>query len=284
MTSRSMLVVWASALLIVVAVLATVLDTLERRPYTRHPRPPSVAVDLTDIEIVAIGSSYTFRAFPMNPIPAGLLGDDRNHRLLVSPGQTAEQSLYLFRLAIEAGADTILLEANDFLFDSIAPDPDPIRSPDQWIAEFFRAVTLGLRTERQHRDHPGGLVLSTTDTIDVHDRIMRNRFQDAPPLRVKYLTEVSREFSALVANARARGVEIVLVLPPVASSFDSALEGTTYAAMTGHAEAFAARTGLPIWVPQDAWPDDHFMDRRHVNRRGRARILSEIADWYAGAR
>ena len=284
MTGRSMLVVWASALSLTLAVAVAVLDFVDRRPYQRGSGPPSVDVDLSGTEIVVIGSSFTHRALPMDPVHGGLLGDGRSHRLLVSPGQTEAQSLYLLQLAIASGAETVLLEANDFLFDVIDPQPSLVRSPHDWIGAFFRSVVLGLQSERRYRSHPGGLALWTSDTIDLYDKVARNRIHDEPAVRLAFRMDAGREFSNLVAHARAHGVEVVLFLPPISERFENVLIGATNKAISDHAKAFAGTTGLPLWYAAEAWPDDYFADLRHANRQGRTRFLAEFAAWYANLR
>lgn len=92
-----------------------------------------------------------------------------------------------------------------------------------------------------------------------------------------------RAFRALLADMRARGLEIAVVQLPRAASFDAAIEakyGAARAALYAEIEGIAAAYGAAFDVLSAAdlglSVDEHFRDTNHVNPEG-ARIISRHA-------
>jgi hypothetical protein len=83
-----------------------------------------------------------------------------------------------------------------------------------------------------------------------------------------------------------RGVQVVVVIPPVTDDLEAAFPGGTdgFADYVAEARSVGDGTGtLTVDLSGEDYPDDLFRDTHHLNQQGSDRLTGEVADALAGA-
>ena len=274
MTPRSMAVVWATATLVALGTVVSLVIAglvIERRSI-EVPRTP----------VVVIGSSLMRYAVP----PGGeVLGDGRPHGRIAINIITERQTLALMSEALDRGAKTILVEENAFVFDfaNRATDaagqlPFAIQLEDAF-QHFSDRGKIGLRLALDLAPTSSRIAPEPED-IDGRKDITPQLLRSSYPLHL----HPPREMAALllmVARARQRNAEIVLVAPPRSQMAARQIGVEGVQALQQRLRGLAETLGLPLFYPATAWPDDDFIDLGHFNRRGRARFAAELLQWWS---
>ncbi|HKX09713.1 MAG TPA: hypothetical protein VJN67_16055 [Stellaceae bacterium] len=271
MTGRDFAKVWALAFSLVAAAIVF-LTTAERIFDSQLLKSP----------IVAIGSSLTAHAIPVRfPEPNGLLGDGRAHARVNEIRMSEDETLSLVSRATEAGASTVLVEANAFAFDfayTIMADEDP------WIIKISK--TLEDRINKLRRDFKwlsGYEPLESTEepgALNNEPVITRKMLSDTYPLHL-HLPRDPQAIAETLNEAHSRGTAVILISYPRSQTAANYIGERAQAAIVAHLRALADGLGVPLFMPSPAWPDEYFIDTGHLNARGRARFVAELAAWWA---
>lgn len=274
MTVRSLIFVWAGALL---AVIGLSLGLVTLYPLPAPDSFPPIAV---------IGSSrMNFAVTERGGGSDSLLGDGRAHLRMAQPRISEHATLLLIEEALDRGAPLIFVEVNGLLFDFA--DIAHQRRCDDWTyparlflaerqAQVTRAVRRwrGLHDDRFYIGDPRGL--HKRQTLDP-------LLQQLAPVFVWPPCEQAR-LDSLVRRARAQGSRIVLLLPPRSPGGDAVLGRAFVTTLVDHAKRLAAHTGLEILFFESGWRDSEFVDDAHVNAAGRRHFLAEMRRWWKRAK
>ncbi len=227
--------------------------------------------------VVVIGSSLLLHAVPASlPEKGGLLGDGRGHTRVAIQQISEEQTLSLLSQAMEAGAGTIFVEANSLAFDFAHRRPPWILQASMGLAQ--RAYDLR-RPIRWLLGREASLGREEAQSLDATSVIEPEALKISHPLHLREPRQPGR-LAGILQEARDRGVEIVLVVPPRAQTAADHMGAEAQQTLQAHLAALAGNWGLPLFAPAPAWPDSYFVDHAHMNAQGRARFLAEIAQWW----
>ena len=270
---RTVLAVWVAAFALAVALM--LLLPPAKLPLLVEALERDGAAD------VFIGTSLIGFAVP--PKGVGALGGTEHHVRLYVSSLSERSALDLAEMALASRATrTIILEAYPFVRD--------------FRYEVRGAKALGLLERGADR------VILTAQTLSTSTRMfLQQRLQGRDPL-APFLAErpIDRPYSlkaatlenlypihvrtpreearlvALVRQATARGVEVILVAPP-RSEAAVRLNGRARTASLQRAiQDLAIRLDVPVFAPVGPWPDSLFTDQAHLNRAGRERFLSAL--------
>jgi hypothetical protein len=209
--ARRVLTCWAVALGLVAALCW----------YLLLPPEHGVRLELGAAPVAVIGTSLSRHAFsPDSRGGPGLLGDGRAHSRSAVMNGAPEELEVLLEMAIEDGAQLVILEVRPFLFrlkyERLLPP-----CADAWCA-----AKRTLTPIRRHvRGHVNELLGRDNDTLAGRLRLGRgdtnmDRPYDAyKPLSARFPLELrgdqpSARLQRLVARAQAAGTDIILFLPP----------------------------------------------------------------------
>jgi hypothetical protein len=272
MTPRTGAVVWLAALALAAALLAALAATPPLRDIPRLPEGTG---------IVVIGSSLTTYGIPLDPVPGGLLGDGRAHARWSTGAITEARTLELVEGALAQGARMLLVEANAF---AVRPHGDRDPAP----ADLAGRVEAGLA--RLHGRIEAGLMARAGEAplpVAMRDPKLDPRpwFPERLDLAARFPLVLSQpedpaRLDRALAEAQAKGVEVVLYEPPRPASTRAAMGPEGHAAYLAHLSAFAKARGLPLMTFGTDWPDSLFRDDMHPDRTGRARLVAELAAAY----
>lgn len=227
--------------------------------------------------VVVIGSSLMLYAVPATfSEPAGLLGDGRGHARFSVQQITEEQILALVSQALDAGARTIFVEANSLTFDFAHR-----RLP--WVLRYAKALTeRSYELRRPIKWLLGYNVFASQDEPPVLDSDPVIKPEDLAAAYPLFLREPEHplRLSKIAEEARRKGVEIVLIVPPRSETAANYMGKEAQEALQAHFEALVRKWGFSLFRTSPFWPDDYFLDHAHMNARGRARFLTEIAAWW----
>lgn len=265
MNVRQLLAAWALALAVLIGAVAV-----------SAMAAPEPAQRFDGADLAAIGSSLTAHALP----EAARLGDGRNVRRIGINMASEHQLLVLLDSAITEGVPVVLLEASSFLVDFQYEPANGCAVPAAGLREAMhqgqvalvdrlrRLVGLtdiaALRTSLDGLHEPGDL--------DQTGKITPREIARHYPLRLHPPCERER-LMALAQLAKARGVQIVLVLYPRAPAGEALLGSVQSAQLRGMAQGLADQLGVPLFAPDQGWNDAQFADQAHLNRSGRARFM-----------
>jgi hypothetical protein len=261
-------------------------DLYQQYPKERLPQ-------INDAEIVFIGSSLTAQCAAGEDSVSGVFGDQRTSVTLAVPGISERMTTRLVAHAIDSGAETVMVEINAYAHDYIEYSRnypglgEPLFTAR--LARYFRdlgeRLTLNLKSllfdpRRSplavHRN-PMDLGNSTFDfkAVDSAD------YYRLLPVEPVYPDELGR----VLERARSLNTQVFFFSPPRPLSVVKLIGDAEYARIIEHISTLARKFGVPVWYSPSGWPDDNFLDiHAHVNGRGRARFLHELANWYGGRR
>lgn len=271
MSGRQLATAWAIAIALAAAgvIFLTVEERIYDRPFLKGP-------------IVAIGSSLMFHGIPAtSPGSGGLLGDGRAHARFHKILMSEDEAISLVSRAVDAGATTILVDASAFSYDlafAVADDNDP------WIIRISKAlVDLSNRRRSDFKWLLGYQTLNPLDepeTLNSERTVTPQDLATAYPMRLHPLHDPQAVVEVL-RDARRKGAEVILVSFPKAQSAADYIGEKAQMALIAHLEALAKSLGIPLFSVAPAWANEYFIDTGHLNARGRARFVAELAAWWA---
>ncbi len=285
MSARRLAWVWGAALVLAVGTGLA----LTRQGADSAIRTAALPAALPAAPVVVIGSSLMAHVVPWHSDAShSLLGDGRAHVRWAIGAISEAQTLQLVAGALQRGARTVLVEVHplafDFAFATPARDRTPLAMAKDLKARTREAAT-GLRRLLNLSPTPAPrlAVLDTEpDTLDHPFKVPPRAFAYFYPLHLREPDD-PEAWAALVQRARQQDAAIILVAPPRSRSAADAMGTAAGEALQRHLAALAQELGMPMFQPGPVWPDDHFVDHAHMNRRGRARFMQELARWRAGA-
>lgn len=242
-----------------------------------HTPPILQTVDLDETDTVVIGSSLTHAAIPAFEVGGSLFDDGRRHKMLLVGGITEAESLAIIDHAISRGVSTLIVEANDHLYERVRKD---WRERIGWSAagvveQFHRGIRLlegSQSTEVRFRE---GEFPELTGTM----KVRRKKFKPRYRLQVR---NGSDELAELVNRARDNGIEFLMFLPPSSNYYNDSLRKTILA-VKSQADRLAEGLDVALWKDDEPWDNALFRDVIHLNVHGRARFVGELKDWLRGA-
>lgn len=271
MSARQLATAWSIAIALAAAgiIFLTAQERIYDRPFLKGP-------------IVAIGSSLMFHGIPATtPRPGGLLGDGRAHARFHKILMSEDETLSLVSRAVNAGATTVLVDASAFAYDlafTVADDSDP------WIIKSSKAL-LDL-SNRRRSGFKWLLGYQTLNPLDEPETLNSERvvtphdLASAYPMRLHPLHD-PQAVTEVLRDARRKGAEVILIAFPRAQSAADYIGDKAQMALAAHLDALAQSLGIPLFSASPAWPDKYFIDTGHLNARGRARFVAELAAWWA---
>lgn len=268
MTARLALAIWGAALALVALALAFLWLVPPLRGIPNLP--PATPV-------VIIGSSMTGYAVPLRPPPEGVLGDGRAHARWQTGAITEARTLELLEGALDAGAQTVLVEANAFASSRAAArrarDRHLAGQLDLALSDMTDRLQTALFTLRGRPAQP-----VNRREPDLSPRPWYPERENLTAMFPAPLTspEDPARLTAALDRARAQGTEVVFFEPPRPASVVAAQTPEGYAALMQHLHAFANGYGSTFISFGNDWPDTLFRDRGHMNADGRARFLREL--------
>ena len=274
MTSRGLALIWCVVLALGTAsfMALAILGKDRSAIFGEIPAAP----------VIVIGSSLMRHAVP--PLGEGadsLLGDGRAHARLAVSSITESQTVALLGLVLKTGAQTVLIEANPLAFDfaSSAPVPDQGRIRPVVVMQSILDLSM------QARAPLFGLLYSLQLTeeaqqLDAAFLVQPNVLAKNYPLHLRNPAD-PKALEAVLKTATTKGVSLILIAPPRSQLAANAMGTQATETLRQHFQALARRLDLPLFQPSAVWPNDHFIDAAHMNRRGRARFMQELAQWWA---
>ena len=278
MTSRGLALIWC-VVITLAALVAVALPTFNEDEETIFGNIPAAPV-------IVIGSSLMYHAVP--PFGEGtdsLLGDGREHARLAISSITEVQTVDLLQHVLNGGAKTVLIEANALAFDfaSRAPASDQgsiravaLTKPLLDLSARARQPLSALINQRPKRH----VLTSEAEKLDADFSVKLSHMAKLYPLHLRFPAPPEALETALTMAAAA-GVEVILIAPPRSQAAANAMGAEATETLRLHFQALAYRLNLPLFQPSAVWPNDHFIDAAHMSRRGRARFLNELAQWWA---
>jgi hypothetical protein len=272
MTSRGMASVWCA----VIALGITVSTTLA----LLGAGPSVVLSDIATAPVVVIGSSLMEHAVPpFGGKVSSLLGDGRAHARLAISSITEPQTVELLNLVLETEVQTVLIEANALAFDfasrKTTPDPTDIRP----VAMMQSLLDLSTRARQPLRDLLNKRPLvSEAEKLDAPFAVQSKTLLQNYPLRLRFPSN-PEALNATLAVAASKGVALILIAPPRSQLAADAMGPQATEKLWLHFQTVARDLNLPLFQPAAVWPNEYFIDLAHMNRRGRARFLQELAQW-----
>lgn len=277
MSSVRLAAIWVASLLLAATVLAGLERIAAGASLLEIPAEP----------IIAIGSSAFRHAFPPSAEGAqSILGDGRAHLRLAKGDIDEREELDLLEQVLKGSTQTVLLDINPFAFDfarfveenaRFAPRVGTQLTAE--LIEWSRDLDQGLARRRHAQTEP--LINSLTEEaeIDKPFEFEREKMRLVYPLHLRGPYHLAR-LAELIARARSRGIEIVLVALPRAHLAAQFFGPDGDAELQSHLVEIARQLGLPLFATETFWPDPLFVDNGHLNRAGRARFLVELREWW----
>jgi hypothetical protein len=233
--------------------------------------------------VVVIGSSLMRHAVPpLGDKVSGLLGDKRAHARMGINGITEAETVHVLDLVLKNGARTVFIEANALAFDFANGVPEVgwerVR-PDVMMRALLSVSTLARESiSKWLKPRPSTLLIDAKE-LDATFFVRPDDLVNLYPLRLR-LPKDPKALEKVLKDANAAGVELILVAPPRSQLAADAMGIEANQTLQQHYQALALNMKLPLFYPATAWPDDHFIDTAHMNRRGRTRFMEELAQWY----
>lgn len=285
MSAHRLAWVWGAALILAVGAGMA----LTRRDTDSAIRAAALPATLPNAPVVVIGSSLMAHAVASHGDGNdSLLGDGRAHVRWALGAISEAQTLQLVAGALQRGARTVLVEVHplafDFAFATRASEFQPLTLANDFRRQSRQAAS-GLRHLLKLSPPPAPLQATLFPEPGNLDRL----FRVSPRMLALFYPLHLREpadpmaWAALVQRARQQNAAIILLAPPRSRSAADSMGPAAGEALQRHLAARAQELGVPMFQPGPVWPDDHFVDHAHMNRRGRARFMQELARWRAGA-
>lgn len=270
---RTVLALWTAALALAACLVLFMV-----------PAQPKLLVEALERDgagDVFIGTSLVGCAVP--PKGVGALGGTEEHVRLYVSSLSERSALDLAEVALASRATrTIILEAYPFVrdFRDEVRGAKPLglleRGADRVIL-VAQAFTAATRTFVQHwvrgRDPLAPFVVERP--IDRPYNLRADTLERLYPIHVRPPREEAR-LAALVGQARARGVDVILVAPPRSETAVRLNGKARTADLQREIEDLATRLDVPVFAPVGPWADSLFTDQAHLNRAGRDRFLDAL--------
>jgi hypothetical protein len=274
MTSRGLALIWCAVLALgtVAAVALTALGEDHSAIFGDIPAPT----------VIVIGSSLMLHAVPPSGDGAdSLLGDGRAHARLVMSNITEAQTVALLGLVLKTGVQTVLIEANALAFDfpSRAPVPDQGGFRPVVVMQSLLDLSARAKASLSTLLNPGRLA-TEAQNLDATFMVQSDVLAKNYPLHLRFPRN-PEALEEVLKTAVATGVDLILIAPPRSQLAANAMGPQATETLRLHFQALARRLDLPLFQPAAVWPNDHFIDLAHMNRRGRARFMLELAQWWA---
>ncbi len=228
-------------------------------------------------EIAFVGTSLMdFAVPPRGPASDYLsLGDpdDRSVRLTRTGGLDGDVHR-LARACVDAGVRVTVVQVEPFLlrFDVGESLPratrfaDDLRAGLRWILGRRPPTPADVIEAEAGQDRQFDGVMSEVLPENIDVRVFRN----------------GGELKRLINDSKAGGRTLVFVAMPRAESAARALGESFEQTFRDNLRWLEREFGAEVWRPAVFWPDDHFWDQAHLNRRGRARFVKSIQERLAG--
>lgn len=280
MNPRVYCAVWGGSFFIAIAIFLFVMDR-------GHDSVDEwAAIELDDAEVAVIGSSLSRCAFPFANVSGGILGDNRDHKVLTKPNLSEREALLLWGALLHHEVTTIVIEVNDFTSDFLydTGNNDLIFDFYRWrrlVPAFFRRGIHSIIGYERSELFP--------NDISLEERFHSTLSVESEPPRQARNVRLRRPIHAALLNellvrSRSEGVEVLFFRPPVSEANAKILTPHGLQDVLDHTASFIESTGFMLWQPQGPWPNSAFFDRTHLNERGRERFLREFRDWYIAVR
>lgn len=267
-----MLACWIAAFAIALAGLV-----LLARP-AQLPRPGFDAV-----EVAVIGTSLVHRAIPATGKPGELLPGRGAHFRIGLAAPSREEILLLVEQASEAGVGTVLIEANPLIFTLSG------HTANLHCNSLSCRVRYRVAQERRKLAAGARALLGMPSADEIRlinalgEPVERQWAYSTGPMRGESFTFHELDNADIVetiARTKARGVEIILLLPPRSPSAELLLPEGQAQELASRAEALSEELDVPLFAPHEGWSDADFVDRAHMSRQGRERFLRELREWW----
>jgi hypothetical protein len=261
-----------------------------------------------------IGTSLYVYAIPSSPPTASLFPDapTASYSVRVARGaRTYQQTTALLKRAVEVGIRKVYVEINP-IFEDISFETDAIerlrlrtlRMHDDALEmlTFFNDMAARLHsptTTALSESEPSSTIAARERTganddslvpVDIENAWMQGSYvADSDPNRHRYKTTLHpprrpSEISAILALARKKQVDVVFMSMPRSESASRELGSQFERAYAKLLDDFVERFDATVLRPGMHWPDDYFVDRAHVNIRGRMRMMDIIRHHETGRR
>lgn len=242
--------------------------------------------------IAVVGTSLVAYGLPdEDTITGSLLSDGRKHVRVGLANPTELEILQLGNQALEQNAELIFIEASPFVRSfSHKADRDPgcnfsikqikVGANSMVNRLFSSAQVTALSIMGKYRNQARDQAIRPTELElgKVQDSLPNT---DLYPLRPHPVLCPDHLRTFLFA-ANAKNTQVILILPP-RSSYGEKFAGLgSSPALALQAREMAKAYGLELFSPTGPWPNALFVDSGHMNRRGRARLLSELQNWWQG--
>lgn len=262
MNSRLFLFTWPAAILIALVTITSLKHISSLKLYA----PP---------EIVAIGTSLFRHAFPQDISEEGLFGNGQQHAYFGADRAVERQLIFYLNAAIQNGAETVFLEINPFTFDFADRDLEDdnftlrmaaqiqIQSITSW--RYLKQIVFGVPTAN----------------IDAVSSINSKHLQTIYPIKIRPARQYD-QLKELISHAKHAGMRIAFVAPPRSKTSADVLGNVLQSKLIAHQKNLASQLGVPLLPISAVWPDDHFVDQAHMNRRGQQRFIQQLKRWNGG--
>lgn len=265
MSAARLILAWTAAVFAVCLLCASVLYVGSQTPLVVPP------TELDDIETVVIGSSLTQAAIPaFESGNGGLLDNRRPYELLVVVAMREDQALAILDRVVELGVSTVIVEANDFVYDRV--DKAWSDRVTKALGQMFRRGLALLKGS-----HKADLAFREGEFPKIGETMNAGRTHCKPKSRI-VVKDGNAGLAEMIDRARDKAIEVILFLPPSSECYDNGAKGAVRA-INVQAGLLADDLGAPIWRPDGPWANDLFRDPGHLNIRGRERFLHEFSTW-----
>lgn len=287
--------VWGTVAFLTI-VTVQLLPTDKTESHLRNEARGSVE-QLPEVPVVVIGSSLMMYAVP----PFGsendsLLGDSREHVRLALSSITEQQTIELLKRVLVSPTERVFVEIHPFCFDfAFQTRRDGIFQQTSLhdLVDQIRAFSIHSRRELGRRS---GWRPDAKDQHSIRETITHEptRLDEAFHIESHSLARTyplnlraprhPDELETVLALAKERDIEIVLVAPPRSQTAVDYLGNESTEALKQHIQDVAEQLDLPLFQPACSWADEYFIDKAHMNRRGRERFCNELAKWSSDLR
>lgn len=279
MNPRAIGLAWGVAFAAVALILFGLIQ-FERRWWSEPDRLPQAPV-------IVIGSSLMLHAFPEQS-PAKWPVDDRlTYARLAISGLDERQTLDLLGLVLKRPTKVVLVEINPIAFDFAFQR----QVQDAWAASILMPLNEVRQFTGKARRGFRIILSALGGAVPIIQKMTSSAPPDRPfhvgpdglarfyPLFLRAPRE-AEHLRGLIAEAREKGIEIVLGVPPRSATAANYIGRQAALQAQKHFATLAEELGVRLFQPEFAWPDRFFNDQAHLNRAGALRFQEELAAWW----
>ena len=263
--------VWAGALVIALVFIALLAAGNEAS--SRSPALPGA-------DMAFIGSSLVRLAIPGDGPADGVFGDGRRHVRLTRSGATPRELTDFLAEAVAAGVPEIYVEVQPYV-RTLKSDYRPssaslvsgfVAPLEMPLWSFHRKIRASVLSWLGRNDQPD----DSAQLEKIYDG-SHEAFSNFYPVRFHPVREPEALIRAL-DEARHRGLRIVFMEMPLSQTLAGYLGEDFRREKATALHEFARNFDAEILSVASSWPDNHFSDRAHVNKVGRARFIRALQD------